>query len=41
MAGSPLRATFEVGLDPEDLAVLDAPGQERFLAFAIDPETRP
>ena len=41
VAGSPLRAAFEVNLDAEDLAVLDAPGPERFLAFAIDPGTSP
>jgi hypothetical protein len=38
VSGSPLRASFEVTLDAEDIAVLDAPGQERFLAFEIGSE---
>jgi hypothetical protein len=37
VSGTPLRATFEVTLDAEDMAVLEAPGQERFLAFDIAP----
>jgi len=36
VASSPLRASFEVALDAEDMAVLDAAGPERFLAFDID-----
>lgn len=35
VSATPLRATFDVTLDAEDLAVLDAPGPERFLAFPI------
>ena len=38
VAGAPLSATFEVTLDADDMAVLDAPGPERFLAFDIAPE---
>jgi len=30
-----LVATFQIDLRPEDLATLDAPGPDRFLAFAI------
>lgn len=35
VAGDALRATFQVDLLPEDLATLDAPGPDRFLAFPI------
>ena len=41
VAGSPLRATFEVSLGASDMAILDAPGPERFLAFPIDAEAGP
>ena len=30
-----LVASFRIDLRPEDLATLDAPGPDRFLAFAI------
>jgi hypothetical protein len=39
VAAAPLRASFEVAIDAEDMAVLDAAGPERFLAFDIDAQT--
>jgi hypothetical protein len=38
VASSPLRASFEVTLDADAMAVLDAAGPERFLAFDIADE---
>jgi len=35
VSAAPLRASFEITLDAEDMAVLGAPGPERFLAFSI------
>jgi hypothetical protein len=37
VSSDPLRASFEVTLDAEDMAFLDAEGPERFLAFPIEP----
>lgn len=36
VAPEALVATFQVTIRPEDLAVLDAPGPDRFLAFALE-----
>lgn len=36
VASAPLRATFDVRIEAADLAVLDAPGPERFLSFPVE-----
>jgi hypothetical protein len=38
VSGTPLSAEFEVTLDGDDMAVLDASGPERFLSFEIGSE---
>jgi hypothetical protein len=36
VASAPLQATFSVTISPENIAVLDEPGTNRFLAFPIE-----